>query len=28
VTSANVHDKHPLPDLLHGAETHLYGVSG
>jgi IS5 family transposase len=25
VTSANVHDKHPLPDLLHGAETHLYG---
>jgi IS5 family transposase len=27
VTSANVHDKHPLPDLLHGAETHLYGDS-
>ena len=25
VTAANVHDKHPLPDLLHGAETHLYG---
>jgi IS5 family transposase len=25
VTSANVHDKHPLPDLLHGAEKHLYG---
>jgi len=25
VTSANVHDKHPLPDLLHGAETQLYG---
>ncbi|MFM9429110.1 IS5 family transposase [Variovorax sp. GrIS 2.14] len=25
VTSANVHDKHPLPDLMHGAETHLYG---
>jgi IS5 family transposase len=27
VTSANVHDKHPMPDLLHGAETHLYGDS-
>jgi transposase, IS5 family len=27
VTSANVPDKHPLPDLLHGAETHLYGDS-
>ena len=25
VTPANVHDKHPLPDLMHGAETHLYG---
>ena len=25
VTSANVHDKHALPDLMHGAETHLYG---
>lgn len=25
VTAANVHDKHPLPDLLHGAETQLYG---
>jgi IS5 family transposase len=25
VTSANVHDKHPLPDLMHGAETHLFG---
>jgi IS5 family transposase len=24
VTSANVHDKNPLPDLMHGAETHLY----
>ena len=24
VTPANVHDKHPLPDLMHGAETHLY----
>jgi IS5 family transposase len=27
VTSANVHDKHPLPELLHGAETHLWGDS-
>ena len=25
VTSPNVHDKHPLPVLMHGAETHLYG---
>jgi IS5 family transposase len=25
VTAANIHDKHPLPDLLHGAETHLWG---
>jgi len=25
VTAANVHDKHPLPQLLHGAETHLWG---
>ena len=25
VTSANVHDKHPLPDLLHGAERRVYG---
>jgi transposase, IS5 family len=24
-TAANVHDKHPLPDLLHGAETRVYG---
>jgi transposase, IS5 family len=28
VTSANVHDKHPLPDLLHGAETRVYGDRG
>jgi transposase, IS5 family len=27
VTSANVHDKHPLPDLLHGAEKRVYGDS-
>ena len=27
VTSANVHDKHPLPDLMHGAEKRLYGDS-
>jgi len=27
VTSANVHDKHPLPDLLHGHEKHLWGDS-
>ena len=25
VTAANVHDKHPLPDLLHGAEQSVYG---
>lgn len=25
VTAANVHDKHPLPDLLHGSETDLWG---
>ena len=25
VTAANVHDKHPLPQLLHGAEKELYG---
>jgi len=24
-TAANVHDKHPLPRLLHGAETRVYG---
>jgi len=28
VTSANVHDKHPLPDLLHGAEKRVYGDRG
>lgn len=27
VTSANVHDKHPLPQLLHGNEQRLYGDS-
>jgi IS5 family transposase len=25
VTAANVHDKHPLPDLLHGREQRVYG---
>ena len=25
VTAANVHDKHPLPDLLHGQEELVYG---
>jgi len=25
VTAANVHDKHPLPDLLHGQEKRVYG---
>ena len=25
VTSANVHDKHPLPELLHRAERRVYG---
>lgn len=25
VTAANVHDKHPLPDLLHGREKQVYG---
>jgi IS5 family transposase len=25
VTAANVHDKHPLPQLLHGQEQQLYG---
>ena len=25
VTSANVHDKHPLPQLLHGDELRVYG---
>jgi IS5 family transposase len=27
VTAANVHDKHPLPQLLHGAEQDVYGDS-
>lgn len=27
VTAANVHDKHPLPDLLHGHEQRVYGDS-
>ena len=27
VTAANVHDKHPLPQLMHGAEEQLYGDS-
>jgi IS5 family transposase len=27
VTSANVHDKHPLPHLLHGEEERVYGDS-
>ena len=25
VTAANVHDKHPLPELLHGRERRVYG---
>lgn len=25
VTAANVHDKNPLPDLLHGQERRVYG---
>jgi IS5 family transposase len=25
VTAANVHDKHPLQDLLHGQEERVYG---
>jgi IS5 family transposase len=25
VTAANVHDKHPLPDLLHGQEEQVWG---
>src|SRR4051794_23217012 len=25
VTAANVHDKHPLPDLLHGQEERVFG---
>jgi transposase, IS5 family len=27
VTAANVHDKHPLPELLHAAEQRVYGDS-
>jgi len=27
VTAANVHDKHPLPELLHGQERRVYGDS-
>ena len=27
VTAANVHDKHPLPQLLHGSEEEVYGDS-
>jgi IS5 family transposase len=27
VTAANVHDKHPLPELLHGDEERVYGDS-
>ena len=27
VTAANVHDKHPLPELLHGQETSVWGDS-
>jgi transposase, IS5 family len=27
VTPANTHDKHPLPDLLHGRERRVYGDS-
>ena len=27
VTAANVHDKHPLEDLLHGEERRVYGDS-
>ena len=27
VTPANVHDKHPLPDLLHGNDQRVYGDS-
>lgn len=28
VTAANVHDKHPLPQLLHGQEKRVYGDRG
>ena len=27
VTAAAVHDKHPMPDLLRGNETRVYGDS-
>ncbi len=27
VTPANIHDKHPLPELLHGNEQRVYGDS-
>ena len=27
VTAVNVHDKHPLPELLHGNEQRVYGDS-
>lgn len=27
VAAANLHDKHPLPDLLHGNEQRAYGDS-
>ena len=27
ITAANVHDKHPLPQLLHGNEQRVYGDS-
>jgi IS5 family transposase len=27
ITAANVHDKHPLPDLLHGQEQRVWGDS-
>ena len=27
MTAANVHDKHPLPDLSHGEEQRVYGDS-
>ena len=27
VTPANVHDKHPLPQLLHGGEQEVFGDS-
>ena len=27
VTAANVHDKHPIPQVLHGAEQRVYGDS-